>query len=170
MPSLSELKGFAPFRDFQRSHLAQLAATARDVHYRPGDRLFKEGTPAWGCWLITSGQVILDAEGAVLETLGAGDLVGWSWLVPPHRWHFGATAVTDVSAIVLDTDRLKNFAEGDPGLGYAVTRTLFSVLLQRLQATRFRLLEMRSEKPIQPIRRPTMQDYFPKSDQKGAVR
>lgn len=145
MPSLTELAGFAPFREFDPHHLAQVAATARDITYRPGDRLFKEGTPAWGCWLITSGHVALDAKGhggceTNVETLGTGDVLGWSWLVAPYRWHFSATALTGVTAILLDTDRLKNFAEDDPGLGYAVSRALFGVLLHRLQATRARLL------------------------------
>ena len=143
MPSLTELNAFAPFRDLEPSHLAQVAATARDIRYRPGDRLFNEGGTAWGCWLITAGNVALDAElpgrgDTNVETLGAGDLVGWSWLTPPYRWHFTATALTDVRALLLDTDRLKNFADTDPSLGYAITKAMFGILLDRLQATRAR--------------------------------
>ncbi|MEV0646301.1 cyclic nucleotide-binding domain-containing protein [Phytomonospora sp. NPDC050363] len=140
MATLTELGAFALFQDLERDHLAQVAATARDVRYRTGDRLFDEGTPAWGCWLITSGRVALDdGTSPAVESLSAGDVLGWSWLVPPYRWHFTATAVTDVTAILLDTDRLKNFTDADPSLGHAVTKALFAVLLSRLQATRARL-------------------------------
>ena len=28
-----------------------------------------------------------------IQSVGDGDLLGWSWLVPPYRWHFGARAI-----------------------------------------------------------------------------
>ena len=146
MPLLTEIAEFAPFRSLEPEHLAQIVATARDARYKAGERIFSESTPAWGCWIITGGHVALTTalpgQGTTtIDTLGAGDLLGWSWLVEPYRWHFTATALTDVTAIRLDTDRLKNFAETDPGLGYAVMKALFAVLLDRLQATRARTRE-----------------------------
>ncbi|GLZ78093.1 hypothetical protein Afil01_29000 [Actinorhabdospora filicis] len=144
MPTLTTLTDFPVFGDLTREQLMLLDATARDVRHRAGELLFTEGAPAWGCWLITSGEVELEtgAPGGgrlVIDTLGPGDVLGWSWLVAPHHWHHTAKARTDVTAVLLDTDRLKNFAATDPGLGYAVTKALFGVLLSRLQATRARL-------------------------------
>lgn len=143
MPTLTELSRFPAFADLTEEQLMLLDATARDVRLSAGERIFGEGEPAWGCWLITSGEVDLEAIAPgghiVLDTLGPGDILGWSWLVPPHQWHFTAKARTEVTAVLLDTDRVKNFAETDPGLGYAVTTALFGVLLARLQATRARL-------------------------------
>lgn len=143
MPLFTDIAAFAPFRNLEPAHLALIVATARDARYKAGERVFGEGEPAWGCWILTRGHVALTTalpgRGTVtIDTLGTGDLLGWSWLVEPYRWHFTATALTDVTAILLDTDRLKNFAEEDPGLGYEVMRALFAVLLDRLQATRAR--------------------------------
>ena len=77
--------------------LAQVSATARRSRFDARERVFSEGQQAEGCWLIHDGRVALDVfipgRGlVVVQTLGAGDVLGWSWLVPPYRWHFGATA------------------------------------------------------------------------------
>jgi CRP/FNR family transcriptional regulator, cyclic AMP receptor protein len=82
----------------------------------------------------------------VIQTVGPGELLGWSWLVPPHRWHFGATAVEPTTAAKLDTLQLRALAEQDPRFGYRLTLTLFEALLQRLQAPRTRLIELTSQK------------------------
>lgn len=127
--------------------LAQLAATARTVTFDRGERVFCEGEQAEGCWLLHGGRVALDVfipgRGlVVVQTLGHGDFLGWSWLVPPYRWHFGATATEPTTATALDTAQLRAFAEKDPAFGYALATTLFAAMLQRLQATRARLLDL----------------------------
>ncbi|MFB9905391.1 Crp/Fnr family transcriptional regulator [Allokutzneria oryzae] len=129
------------------AQVALLATTASEVDFAPGDRLFEEGQPARGCWLVLDGCVALDVtfpgRGEVLvQTLGAGDVLGWSWLVPPYRWYFGATATAPTSAIALDTDRLRALAENDPAFGYPLALRLFGGLLDRLQTTRARLLDL----------------------------
>jgi CRP/FNR family transcriptional regulator, cyclic AMP receptor protein len=135
------LSGMSP------AHVDLLAATARDVSFTSGDRLFEEGQPANGCWLMLHGCVALDVAvpgrgQVVLQTLGPGDVLGWSWLVPPYRWHFGAVAVAPTSAIALDTDQLRALAERDPSFGYPLAIRLLGVLLDRLQTTRARLLDL----------------------------
>ena len=127
--------------------LAQLSATARAVRFDARERVFSEGEQAEGCWLIHNGRVALDVfiprRGlVVVQTLGPGDVLGWSWLVPPYRWHFGATATAPTTATVLDTAELRALADADPGFGYALSRTLFEIMLHRLQATRARLLDL----------------------------
>ena len=117
------------------------------MRFAARQRLFSEGQPAQGCWLIEDGRVALDMAvpgrgQVVLQTLGPGDVLGWSWLVPPHRWHYGATAVLPTTATELDTERLRALAELDPRFGYTLVLTLFEAVLQRLQATRARLLDL----------------------------
>ncbi|MFF0341316.1 Crp/Fnr family transcriptional regulator [Kribbella sp. NPDC004875] len=123
-----------------------LLRTAGEVEYDDGERLFDEGGPADRCWLIRHGRVALDTAvpgrgQVVLQTLGPGDLLGWSWLVPPYRWHFGARAVGTVRATAFDAEQLRLLADQDPALGYALTRQLLVVVLDRLQSTRARLLD-----------------------------
>ena len=147
MTPAERLAGFGVLDRLTAEQRATVAQTARDVEIPSGTRLFDEGQAASGCWLIRSGKVALEtsvpARGQiVVQTLGAGDVLGWSWLVPPHHWHFTATAVGPVSAILLETARLRALAEDDPALGYPLALGLLEVLLARLQSTRARLLDL----------------------------
>jgi CRP/FNR family transcriptional regulator, cyclic AMP receptor protein len=124
-----------------------VSRSAREVRYAAGERLFSTGDPAQGCWIIHSGHVALDTGvpgrgEVIIQTVGPGGLVGWSWLVPPYRWHFGAVALEPTSASKLDTVMLRALAEEDPKFGYTLTLVLFEAVLQRLQATRARLLDL----------------------------
>ena len=78
----------------------------------------------------------------VVQTLGAGDVLGWSWLVPPYRWHFGAAAIEPGDRHRLDTEELRALAEADPGFRLCPVPALFEEMLHRLQATRARLLDL----------------------------
>ncbi|AHH97514.1 cyclic nucleotide-binding domain-containing protein [Kutzneria viridogrisea] len=136
-----------PFAGLAESHLEVLARAAREVSFAEGQRLFEEGAPAVGCWVVRRGCVAVDTvlpgqAPGVVQTLGPGQVVGWSWLVPPYRWHFGAVAVTPTLAVELDTEQLRAWAEHDPSFGYPVAMTLLATLLERLQATRARLLDL----------------------------
>jgi hypothetical protein len=78
----------------------------------------------------------------VVETLGPGTVVGWSWLFPPYTWHFGAVAVEETQAIEFDARGVLNLCEREPALGYDLSIRFMAVLLDRLQATRVRLLDL----------------------------
>ncbi len=142
--TLAELPLLGTLSDAQR---ARIADTAHEVTFATGAHLFHEGQDANGCWLIRSGRIALKtvAPGRgslVIQTLHAGDVLGWSWLVPPHRWHFSAVTTEPVVAVELDTARLRTLAGEDPALGYPLALGLFEALLGRLQSTRARLLNL----------------------------
>ena len=126
---------------------AAIAGISKITTYGPGHRLFDENGPADRCWVVLSGCVVIDAQvpsrGRVaLQSLGPGELVGWSWFVPPFRWHFGAEVVSATRAAVIDTGQLRALADADPEFGYRLSQILVEALLNRLQATRMRLLEI----------------------------
>jgi CRP/FNR family transcriptional regulator, cyclic AMP receptor protein len=125
--------------------LAMLAEAARDVSFPARHRLFEDGGNATRFWLIQSGHVSLDllvpGEGpVVIETIGMGELLGWSWLFPPFKWAFGAVAATAVEAFEFDAPTVRERCAADPGLGYELNQRITRVLANRLQATRIRLL------------------------------
>ena len=98
-------------------------------------------------YVIRRGRVSIDVHapgrGAeVIETVGPGSVVGWSWLVPPYRWTFDARALDDVGAIAIDGACLRAKALADPAFGFALLSRVSAVLLERLQATRLRLLDL----------------------------
>jgi CRP/FNR family transcriptional regulator, cyclic AMP receptor protein len=128
-----------------RDQLAVLAAAASDVTFPARHRIFEDGGNANRFWLIQSGHVSLDlhvpGEGPVaIETIGMGELLGWSWLFPPYKWAFGAVAATPVEAFEFDGAAVRACCASDPELGYELHQRVARVLAKRLQATRIRLI------------------------------
>jgi CRP/FNR family transcriptional regulator, cyclic AMP receptor protein len=139
--------------------LAQDPALTHRGHVAPEDvqarhRIFADGGNATRFWLIQSGRVSLDldipGEGpVVIGTVGLGELLGWSWLLPPFTWAFGAVAATTVRAFVFDVPAVRERCAPNPALGYELTRRMTLVLARRLQVTRISLLA-RSGHPACP--------------------
>ncbi|MBD0741342.1 Crp/Fnr family transcriptional regulator [Streptomyces sp. CBMA152] len=125
----------------------RLMNIARDVSFPAGSRLFEEGRRADRFWVVRTGTVTLDLRvpgrrAAVIESLGAGELVGWSWLFPPHLWHLGAEAMTPVRAHEFDAVTVRLMCDSDPQLGSSVALWVGQILAHRLQQTRTRLLDL----------------------------
>jgi CRP/FNR family transcriptional regulator, cyclic AMP receptor protein len=132
-------------RGMRADYLATLSLAATDVRIEAGRRLFEEGDNATRFWLIRSGGINLDqyvpGEGrAVIESIGMGELLGWSWLFPPYQWRFGAVTVSAVSAFEFDAAAVYASCLTDPELDHEITVRVARVLISRLQATRLRLL------------------------------
>jgi CRP-like cAMP-binding protein len=135
------------FRDLADDQLALIAGCGSNVHLEEDAVLFREGDAADVFYLIRDGVVALEtyapARGAItIETLEQGEVVGWSWLFPPYRWHFDARALTPIRATVFDGACLRNKCDADPGLGYQLMSRFAQVLIDRLQWTRLRLLDV----------------------------
>jgi CRP/FNR family transcriptional regulator, cyclic AMP receptor protein len=128
-------------------HLRLLAGCASNVRFEPEAFIFREGEQANTFLVLRHGQVAIEVftaeRGPVrIETLGGGDLLGWSWLVPPYRWHFDVRAIEMTRAIALDARCLRQKCEEDHDLGYLLFKRFSHVIEQRLQATRLQLLEV----------------------------
>lgn len=135
------LAGMAPQR------LGRLASWGTRSLFHTGARVFSEGGKAERFWLIRDGQVALDIHvpgrgDLLIETLGPGAVLGWSWLFPPYRWRYGATAVTQTLTVAFDAAAVRRACTEDPELGYELYRRFIAVVTDRLQATRLRLLDL----------------------------
>ncbi|WP_031506227.1 cyclic nucleotide-binding domain-containing protein [Streptomyces megasporus] len=125
----------------------RLMEFAREVSFPAGARIFEEGHRADRFWVIRTGSVTLDLHvpgrrAAAVETLSPGDLLGWSWLFPPHTWHLGAEALSPVRAVEFDAARVRELCEEDPVLGRAVSMKVAEIVAHRLQSARTRLLDL----------------------------
>jgi CRP/FNR family transcriptional regulator, cyclic AMP receptor protein len=135
-----------PFlRGMSGDQLKLLTEAACDVSYPARHRLFEDGGSAAHFWLIQSGRVSLDlyvpGEGpVVIETIGMGELLGWSWLFPPYKWAFGTVTAAAVRAVQFDAAAVRELCAADPGLGYELNQRITRVLANRLQSTRIRLI------------------------------
>ena len=76
----------------------------------------------------------------MIETIGAGDLLGWSWMFPPYVWHFTARAVEPTTAIVFYGTILREYCERDHSLGYELLKRISAVMVKRLQVAHKQML------------------------------
>ena len=137
----------AVFAGLGDTYAEQLAGCSQNVGFDAGDTLFREGEPADTFYVVRRGRVALElyvpGRGALtIETIDAGQVVGWSWLFPPHVWHFDARAVAPVRAVAVDGACIRGKCEDDPALGYQLMQRFSAVLLERLNATRLRLADL----------------------------
>jgi CRP/FNR family transcriptional regulator, cyclic AMP receptor protein len=143
-PVLAEhpvLQGLAP------AHLELIVGCASNVRFNPGEFIFRAGQEANHFYVVRSGRVSVETfapqRGAItIETVGDGELLGWSWLIPPFEWHFDARALNLTRAVALDARCLRNKCDADTALGYELLKRFSQVMEQRLEATRLQLLDL----------------------------
>ena len=143
-PLLRDHKFFA---GLDPDYLSLIAGCAANEVFPADAFLFREGEPAQTFYLIREGKVALEiaapGRGAlVVQTLGEGDVAGFSWLIAPHRWEFDGRAVEPVRAVRMDGTCLRAKFDDDPRLGYELMRRFARLTVNRLQATRLQLLDV----------------------------
>ena len=129
------------------AELETVAGCGSNVRFRSDEMLFRDGDEADTFYVIRQGAIALEmfvlSRGPVtIETLEAGEVIGWSWLFPPYRWHFDARALSLVRATGFDGACLRGKCEADPKLGYELMSRFAQVAIERLQWTRLRLLDV----------------------------
>ena len=148
-PILSEhpfVKGLDP------KQIELITGCASNVRFEDGQIIFREGEEANHFYIIRQGQVTLQiytpGRGSIIiDTLSDGDVLGWSWLIPPYQWRFDAVASLLTRAIALDGKCLRTKCEADHDLGYELLKRFSSIVEQRLESTRLRLLDMYDSNP-----------------------
>ncbi len=132
------------FEGLDEWYLEQLARYGTFAEYASNEFLIRECGEADQFFLILEGKVAVGFESdggnfSAVQELTEKDILGWSWLIPPHRWHFDAMAKTEVKVIVFDAKYLRTKCEEDPKLGYEMLKRLTHFITQRLLATRLQL-------------------------------
>jgi CRP-like cAMP-binding protein len=141
MDEIPALRVLAP------EHREEIAGCTRNRVYAKGEALLREGGPADEFFVVRHGLVAVETEVPgrgpfTVETLHDGDVLGWSWLLPPYRSAFGARALATTRVLAVDGACLRGKCEVDPGLGYDLLKLLAAVFAERLQDTRLRLLDL----------------------------
>ena len=135
------------FDHLSDEHYDLIAGCGKNEVFPPDSHLMREGDEADVFYAIRSGAVAMEIfvpqRGALtVETIGEGDLLGWSWLVEPYRVHLDARAVEETHVIGFDAACLRGKCEEDPALGYELMKRFVPVIVERLRATRVRLLDV----------------------------
>ena len=149
-----------PFlKGFSKSQLEVLSNNALMVEFPAGKTIFEEGLAANRFYIILEGEIALEATAKkrgsrpeVIQTIKAGDVLGWSWLFPPYKWSFDARATKPTKAIIFFATTLRELCETDHALGYEWMKRVTKVVIARLQSTRLQLVK-HIKKPAAPSRR-----------------
>lgn len=145
------------FKEFEPHDIKLMAECASEVKFRAGQFIFREGEEANAFYVIRKGKVTVEtfAPGrgpVVLQTIApspahgkttAGDVLGWSWLFQPYQWVFDGRALENTEAIAFDAKLLRERCAEDHDLGYVLLRQFAHIVMDRLQATRMQLLELK---------------------------
>jgi CRP-like cAMP-binding protein len=148
METVEQLLGKHPFiKGLSEDHLHLLAGCSQLARYESGQFLFREGERARAFYLVRRGRVAIATltphQGLItIQTVGDGDVLGWSWLVPPYEWHFAARAVEPTAVIVVNGDCVRGKCEEDRAFGYLIMRRVAQVMASRLEAMHLQLLNV----------------------------
>jgi CRP/FNR family cyclic AMP-dependent transcriptional regulator len=138
-----------PFvEEFQEEHIEKLVTLAKEVEFPRDQVIFHEGDDFHDFYLIVEGRVALEIEAPDhtfrVQTLAAGDELGWSAILMGRGKHFQARALQNVKALAFDGPTLLAACRDDRAFGFALMYRMLGVVSERLQATRLQLLDMYS--------------------------
>lgn len=135
------------FKGLEARHIQLIVGCAKNVRFDEGKIVFREGDPADHFYFIREGlvavELMIPQRGfTTLQTVGEGEVLGWSWLLAPYRWRFGARTLQPTRALAFDGKCLRGKCEENHDLGYELLKRFTNVVTERLEATRLQLLDL----------------------------
>jgi len=135
------------FKGLSAEHCRALVDSAKQTWFEANELIFRDGDLANRFYLVVDGTVALESatngRPVLLQTIGAGELLGWSWMFLPYVCHLQARAIKPAEAILFYGIRLREQCQKNHDLGYELFRRVAEVMMQRLQSARRLLLEQR---------------------------
>jgi len=140
------------FKELPKEYLELVVGCASNVRFDAGKTIFREGEEANQFYLIRTGKVTVElmspSKGPVIiETVTAGQILGWSWLIPPYTWHFNSKAVELTRTIALDGKCLRTKCENDHHLGFELLKRFSDIMVRNFEASRLQLLDLYGDRP-----------------------
>lgn len=134
------------FADLAPEYIDFVAEHAETVHLQPDHVLFREDKAADRFYLLKSGRVTIEIpaiSGPALDvqTLEPGQILGWSWLIPPYRWSFQARAEEPTELLAFDGDAIRERCEREPAFGYEILKRFSALMSDRLKAARRKMMD-----------------------------
>ena len=135
------------FEGLDDGFMKLVVGCASNVRFKGNTYIFKEGDEANTFYLLREGRVALEIfapqhRPIIVETLEEGEILGWSWLLPPYQWKFHAHAMADTRAIAIDGKCLRNKCEENHDLGYEVLKRFSQIIELRLEAAILQLIDV----------------------------
>jgi CRP/FNR family transcriptional regulator, cyclic AMP receptor protein len=134
------------FKGLAEEHLRLIVGCASNVRFNKGESLFREGEEANRFFLVRQGRIALETftstRSMTVQTIREGEVLGWSWLIPPYISHFNARAIEPSLAITIDGKCIRGHCEEDHDLGYELMKRVSSIIIDRLHSTQLQLLDV----------------------------
>jgi CRP-like cAMP-binding protein len=135
------------FTGLDPAFLDLVAGCSANRVFPPGTVLAREGDDFDRIYLVRAGRVGLDVgapgRGRLrIQTVGPDEVLGLSWLVPPHVWRYDCTTIDEVRAVEIDATCLRTKCEADPAVGYAVLKRFMQPIVERLHSARLQLMDV----------------------------
>ena len=135
------------FQGLDQKYIELLGGCGSNVIFHTGEFLMKEGELANHFYIVRHGKVSIEiaapGKGPIpIQTVGEGDVLGWSRLISPYRWQYDGRAIELTRAIALDGKCLRGKCDEDHDLGYEMLIRFSHMMAERLNATRLQLLDM----------------------------
>lgn len=149
MPTIADILAEHPFFEgLDRNFLEIIAGCASNVQFKAGEFIFQEGQDANQFFLIRHGKATVETfvpgrGPIVFQTIHEGDVLGWSWLFPPYRWIYEARALEPTRVTAFDGTCLRTKCSNDHTMGYELMQRFAQIMMQRLQATRAYLVDLK---------------------------
>jgi len=149
----AKLKEHTFCKDFTRDQVDVIASLSTWRDFQTNEVIFRTGDPSDKFFMVFSGHISIavflsDRGTTAIETIGEGDILGWSWFSPPYQWRFSAMALEETGAIAVNGKALREICEKDHALGYQILKKLILVYTQRLEMARSQILDLTKHEPF----------------------
>jgi len=129
------------FENLSEPYLALISSHATSCSYGAQQRVFQQDAAADAFFIVRQGSVALEVPAVSgtplnLQTVRDGQVLGWSWLIPPYRWLFDARAIEPSTLVVVDGKKMRAACDEDPQLGYDLLRRFAGLMSARLNTAR----------------------------------
>lgn len=134
------------FSGLDGGYISFLSNSVKELRIKEGEVLFQQGKHANKFYLLRSGRVSVQVPALLgptleLQVLGEGQILGWSWLIPPYRWNFQALALEDSDLLEFDGSAILVRCEEDPKFGYELFKRFAAMMSERLDAARQKFMD-----------------------------
>ncbi len=140
------LSSHAFFSGLDDDFLQFVSDSATEQRISKGDVLFRQGERADKFYLLRNGRISMQIPALVgptleIQNLGENQILGWSWLIPPFRWHFLARAQEETDLLEFDGSAILARCEEDPKFGYELFKRFTALMSERLDVARQKMMD-----------------------------
>ncbi len=134
------------FSQLDDDAVAFLVNHARERKIGQGEVIFRQGEHADKFYLVRSGRITVEIPAVYgpsleIQNLGAGEVLGWSWLIDPYKWDFQARVEEDTDLLEFDGAAVLENCEKNHNFGYEILKQFTELMSERLTGARRRMMD-----------------------------